>query len=278
MGFRARILRLGRRPDPGPDPEPVDEEPAAPAAPPDPETRRAAQPPAGTVTCPSCGVVLDPPPVRNRRCPACRQPIVVRRTDGRTVYLAEATVEVFEREQRRRRDLGTWTAAREAWLRLAREAGAPADRCDRLASRPLDEDTVAKARALYETAATRAIRAHARAGAWERAAAIGRELAAARHRADGATAPPDPETAAIHAEAMRAQLRSLRGAGTHAELVGGRCCPTCRADDGRVLPIDAELRDPRLPHAGCPRGLCACEWWFGGTVKAARRKARRGTP
>lgn len=202
---------------------------------------------------------------------------MVRRARGRTVYLAEAAVAVYDREQRRRRERATLTAARASWLRLGRGAGVPAARLERLAARPPDEASVAKARALYEAAAARVIREGVRAGAWERVAAAGRELAAARHRAAGAPVPPDPPTIAVHADAMAAQLRALRGAGTHAELVGGRCCAACRGDDGLVVAIDDELQRRRLPHAGCPRGLCACEWWIGGSAGApAQRGARTG--
>jgi hypothetical protein len=74
---------------------------------------------------------------------------------------------------------------------------------------------------------------------------------------------------------MLALLRSLGDAGTHAELVGASCCAACRSDDGRSYPIRQELRMPRLPHERCPRGLCACDWWLGGTPARPRRAPRR---
>lgn len=42
------------------------------------------------VVCPTCSVVLDPPPRASRRCPVCRQRIVVRRRGGAVSLLTEA--------------------------------------------------------------------------------------------------------------------------------------------------------------------------------------------
>ena len=52
---------------------------------------------------------------------------------------------------------------------------------------------------------------------------------------------------------MPALLRS-KGTGTHAEIVGGGCCATCRKDDGQAFAIKEELRAPRLPHARLSTG------------------------
>jgi hypothetical protein len=180
-------------------------------------------------------------------------------------------VEVFEDERRRAAHAAAWTGARASWLRLAREAGASDDRVARLAARPVSAETVEGARVLYVTTARRVVKGAAHARDWDRASRVGRELAAALHRAAGSPAPPEPESAAIHREAMLALLRSISDAGTHAELVGAGCCAACRSDNGRSYPIQQELRVPRLPHEGCPRGLCACDWWLGGTPGRARR-------
>lgn len=239
------------------------------------EAPRAVPPPAA-VACPSCARLIDPPPARSRHCPHCRRPIVVRHTGGRTVYLTEAAVEVFEAERRREIDEAAWFAARERWLRLARDAGVPQDRRDRAAGRPVSEAAVGEARDLYLAASAKEIRAATRTHDWAAAARRGRERATARYRDAGSPVPVPAEIRADHDAAMKALLRSLRGMGTHAELVADACCTACRAEGGRTFPIDAELRASRLPHEGCPRGLCACEWWLGGTP--SRRSRRRNAP
>jgi hypothetical protein len=228
------------------------------------------------IACPSCARIVDPAPVRPRKCPFCRRLIVVRRTGGRTVYLTEAAVEVFEAERQREADIASWTAQRAEWLRLAQGVHAPQEKIARILSRHLAPDTVAEARSLYVSAAGKVQKAAAKAGDWDVAARVGREQAAALYRDAGSPVPVPDEIAALHAEAMTALLREQAGTGTHAEIIGGRCCAACRRDDGKAFPIKEELRSPRLPHAGCPRGLCACEWWLGVTPPA--RKRRRVKP
>ena len=278
MSFIARLLR---RPAAGPaaairDPTDATDanEPRAPAAP-------APAPPAPVqpgAACPSCGTLLVPPPARTRRCPRCRQAIVIRRTDGRTVYLTEAAVEVFEAQRRHESDVATWTAARREWLRLARGVGAPEDRRRRIEAHAVTVEAVEDAKTLYLSAATKAAHTAKTARDWNAVARILGERAGALYREAGSPVPPHDEIVAIHADAMTAMLRSLRGTGTHAEVVGSTCCQGCRADDGRAFAIADELRTPRLPHPGCPRGLCACEWFVAGTPKKRRTRRKRTTP
>ena len=47
---------------------------------------------ASTPYCPYCALLLDPPPESSRRCPRCRERIIVKRVDGRAIYLTEAAV------------------------------------------------------------------------------------------------------------------------------------------------------------------------------------------
>jgi hypothetical protein len=277
MSFLSRLLRRG--PAPGGDVPDGEDAPAiAHADPPGPEASHevapAAPPVPEAIACPSCARLVDPPPVRTRKCPHCRRPIIVRRTDGRTVYLTEAAVEVFKAERQREADMAAWTTQRAQWLRLAKGVGASQERRGRIAARPVSAESVADARALYLASAAKERKEAARLGAWDIAARIGREEAMALYREAGSPIPVPDEIAEIHTNAMSGLLRSLKGTGTHAEIVGGSCCAACRADDGRAFAIADELRHPRLPHAGCPRGLCPCEWWIGVTPPKKRRSRR----
>jgi hypothetical protein len=225
------------------------------------------------IACPNCGVTLDPPPAHSRRCPSCRHPIVVRHLDGRAIYLTESAVATFESERRRELDEVTWTRERQHWLHLARMSGAPADRRRRLAARPLTAASVAASRALYLGAAERAARAARRDKRWDELAQIRRRQAAELFAEAGGSVPPADELVALYREGVAATLRKIAELAREAELVGASCCPACRADNGRIFRITDELRTPRLPHAGCPRGLCACDWWP--AVHSARPKRRR---
>jgi hypothetical protein len=221
-----------------------------------------APPPAPVVIahCPYCALVLDPAPTVSRRCDRCRQRIMVKRVDGQAVYLTEAAVQVFDSERRRIADSARLTRERERWLRLAATAGAPAGRQAQLATARLSEELVAAARSLYLTTVDRAFRAAKHDRAWDGASRIRRDQAMALYRLAGSPVPPPADVAATYREGVAAELRGVAEISRDAELVSARCCDACRADDGRIFRITSELRTPRLPHVGCPKGLCRCHW------------------
>ena len=219
-------------------------------------------PPAPVVLahCPYCALLLEPAPTVSRRCDRCRQRIIVKRVDGQPVYLTEAAVQVFDAERRRLGNAARLTRERERWLRLAATAGAPAGRQARLAAARLTEDVVAAARSLYLTTVDRAFWSARRDHDWERASRIRRDQAMALYRLAGSPVPPPENVMAIFREGVAAELRGVAEISRDAELLSARCCDACRADDGRILRITTELRTPRLPHTGCPKGLCHCHW------------------
>jgi uncharacterized Zn finger protein (UPF0148 family) len=229
------------------------------------------------VACPNCGVVLDPPPDHTRLCPRCRRRIVVRHTEGRAIYLTEAAVEVFEAERQHEIEEQTWTRERHRWLQLARLTGAPADRRLRVATAPLTAAAVQSSRTLYLVAAERAVRAARRDKHWDDVARIRRRQAAALFEEAGGSPPPADEITALYREGVAATLRALAAVSREAELVGASCCPACRADNERIFRIADELRTARLPHAGCPRGLCTCDWWPAMRNPATKRRRRRAS-
>jgi hypothetical protein len=205
--------------------------------------------------------VLKPPPLATRRCPRCRQRIIVKRVGDRRVYLAEAAVPVFDAERRRLSNAGRWTGLRDRWLELALKAGADERRAARIARDPVSELVVEAARSLYMTAAERSFRAARHDRRWDDAARIRFEQALAVHRVGGSPVPVSIEVVRLHREGVVTSLRGIGGVAPEAELRAGRCCDECRADDGVVVRVDDELRAPRLPHAGCPKGPCACRWY-----------------
>ena len=224
--------------------------------------------------CPYCGVLLDPPPTGTRRCTRCRKRIVVRHVSRRAVYLTEAAVPVFEGERQRSLDERRWASERRRWLHLAKGAKAPVDRRQRISRAPLSADAVRAARTLYLTTVEREVRAARRAGKWNDVAVIRREQAAALFEEAGSPVPPPVEVLRLHQEASKAALKAMASVARDADLVGSSCCPACRVDDGKTFRIADELRVPRLPHQGCPRGLCGCDWWM--ATEAPKRRWRRG--
>jgi hypothetical protein len=232
---------------------------------------------AAPVACPSCAYLIDPAPVRSRLCPYCRNRVVVRRFEGRLVYLAEAAVVAFEAERRRESDERAWTIARSRWLRLAATVEAPAARIEKLATAPISSATVDAARALYATAADHAAIAARREKHWGELGRIRGEQVAALYADAGSPVPPPADLVRLYRDGRSAVLRSLAPWAPDAELVGAGCCSACRQDDGKAFPVVTELRKPRLPHEGCPKGLCACDWWIAVVDHTPSRRARPGS-
>lgn len=228
---------------------------------------------AAGVACPNCGIALDPPPRSTRLCPSCRNRIVVRRSEGRVVYLTEAAVAIFEAERDRDAQAQTWARQRNDWLQHARLVGVPEERRRLNAAKPLSAAVVRAARNLYLVAVEREVSAARREKRWEDVARMRRRQAAALFDEAGGVVPPSDEVVALHRDGMAATLRELATVSREAELVGAGCCRACRTDDERVFRIVDELRVPRLPHADCPRGLCACDWWP--AVRSPRQKRVR---
>ena len=242
---------------------------------------RKAAPALATATCPYCAVLLQPAPVSSQRCARCHQRIIVKRADGRTVYLTEAAVPVFQAERRRVASAGRLNRDRARWLKLAAAAGAPADRTARLVAAEISDQVVEGCRTLYLGTVEQSFRAARRERRWEDASRIRRAQALVLYRVAGSPVPPPEGILKLHWDATAAELRGIAEIAREAELVGAACCDTCRADDGRILRITAELRVPRLPHDGCPRGLCRCRWdlpaRYRTTVRRYLRRARADT-
>jgi len=240
-----------------------------------PRAKASGQPVVASAFCPYCGVLLDPPPAASRRCTSCLQRIVVKRISGRTVYLAEAAVLVFDAERRRQGSASRLTRQREAWLRLAVGVGAPAGRVARLGDARLSQEVVDATRALYLATADRAFRAARRQRDWELAARIRRDQARALYRQAGAPQPIPADIVELFGEGVAAELRGIAEISRDAELVSAGCCDACRADEGRIFRISQLLRVPRLPHAGCSRGLCRFRFDLGARDRSTLRRYLR---
>jgi hypothetical protein len=200
---------------------------------------------------------------------------VVRRIDGRSVLLTPEVVAIFDRERQRTADEQRWTAERAEWLRLAATVNANPVRAAKLAERKISAGAVEDARALYLTAADDAARTSRAAKRWPNVSRIRRQEATALFTAVGKPVPVPNEIAALRREAMIAELRALAVHYKGAELISSGCCRICRADDGHVFVIADELRARRLPHAGCSKGLCACDWWLAIPGPKKRKRARK---
>jgi DNA-directed RNA polymerase subunit RPC12/RpoP len=237
--------------------------------------------PTALVACPYCGSLLDPPPDHTRLCPNCRHRIVVRHSEGRAIYLTETAVDIYEAERQAELEKQAWTRERRKWLQLARLVGAPADQRRDVANTPVSSAAVDSARTVYLVAAERAVQAARRDKRWDDVSRIRRRQAAALFEEAGSAPPVTDEIVTLYREGVAATLRGLRAVSREAELVGAPCCHACRGDNERIFRIADELRTPRLPHPGCPRGLCPCDWWPAlpnPTKKRSRRRPASASP
>ena len=203
---------------------------------------------------------------------------MVRRVNGRRVLLTEEALNVFEAQRDRDSRVQAWTSERARWLTLARGVSAPDNRVGRLGAASPSDAVVAASKSLYLAAAERAVRTARREKKWDQVASIRRAQAAALYRACGSAVPPPDDVVALYREWSVASLRSAVRFGKNAELAAQGCCAICRQDDGRTFRITAELRTPRLPHAGCPRGLCLCDWFPLPDTKGPKQRVRRRRP
>ena len=202
----------------------------------------------------------------------------MRHLDGRRVYLTEAAVEVFEAERHREANERAWGIARGRWLQLAATLQVPLAKRDRIALMPISEAAVEAARILYTTAADAAAREARGEKRWEDVVRIRGEHAAALYADAGSPVPPPDDLVALYREGKSAMLRSLAKWAPDVELVGAGCCRSCREDDGKAFKIAKELREPRLPHPGCPKGLCGCDWWMAVMDQKPARRRRAASP
>jgi hypothetical protein len=181
---------------------------------------------------------------------------------------------VFEAQRRRELDEARWSAAREHWLHLARSVGASKDRRTRLAAIPISADVVSASRRLYTTSAARRITVARRERRWGDVGQIARDEAIALYQDAGSPTPVPEEILARYREGMTALLRSLIPIAKDVEVVSAGCCRACRRDEGLTFRTSDEVKGSRLPHEGCPRGLCGCDWWPAVVDRRRRRKRR----
>lgn len=229
-----------------------------------------------TAVCPYCALVLDPAPTASRRCPRCRERIVVRRVPGRTVYITEAAVPVFEAQWKQTGAKDRNERARARWLELATVAGASSEKLKRAAGAPPTEASVDAAKALYFATVDRAFRAAKHDRDWDAASRIRRDEALALHRVARRPVPPTDDVLALHREGVAAELKGIGEVVREAQLAARSCCDVCVADEGRIVRISTETRVRSLPHEDCPRGLCRCHWVIPAKhIETMRRYARR---
>jgi len=210
--------------------------------------------------CPHCGVVFDPPPKASRRCPECREKLVIR-TDPITrvkLVLSPDGAEDFDRQKEasatKRRIM-----KRISSLRLSGEdyEAAAADLREQFnVAEPLPGD-------VFWRLASNLHMVQERSGEWSDAARTFSEMAKyLRDEGRDPTICLEQKFINVlrdHAEATAPGSASI--AIPFVDIAAHSGCEVCGADDGRRLSIaDAQEQMP-LPHDNCPEGYCGCVYW-----------------
>ena len=198
------------------------------------------------VSCPACGVKLDPPPSSSRNCPHCDAKVVVRKERGQAFFLTEEQDQERKKQKANERELERCLA--EANLigcsdadferttgELRKEWGkdpSPGDVFWRLANSTAMEQAVAND--------------------FRRAALTYRQMA------DHVCAEGKDWSVTAH----EGVLYELREASKYTEASTVMSLQTCGCDvcaaDTRKISLAQALTNPQLPHEGCVNPPCTC--------------------
>ena len=215
-------------------------------------------PAATQAACPYCGVIINPPPVRTRKCPECREKIVrVRRwqresDQAPTMYLTEAQAAVFYQEQNRyalrdkaiqraeriRVDCGTFKA-REKKLQKEMPGSGPRDvlwdlatlRALSLMKRGHSEDWHALSQIYFHQALWLSEEGRDKHEWWN-----------------------------LKRESNKAQARSYMLRGIETVEIMAKDCEGCRAFAGKRYPVEEAIENWPIPESACTAEWCSCMW------------------
>ena len=236
MGFLQRILGTrGERATNAPEKTPAN--------------HRAEEPPEKLAACPQCGVILDPPPPRNRKCTSCQSKIIVRtrRSDSAKLYLTEGDAKVFDRERKAE-------VFRNKALRAAADLG-----MDQKAFERVEKELLAKSPGygpgdVFWTLANKQLANQMRSGNWHGLSMTYFHQALWLHN-------EGRPYAHLKVEAEKALAQSYAGRDCQElEINVNHCCPNCDQFNGRIYPIEQALREWPVPVQECTNGWCLCTW------------------
>lgn len=200
--------------------------------------------------CPYCGVVIDPPPARSRKCPDCRERIVVRtrRSDGAKVLLTEADAADFD-EQRKAE------AARNDAIRKSSNIGAtPEDFANAERTVAQKFGTALPRDVFWQLANEFAVRAM-KSNDWHALSMVYWQQARLLYE----EGKPHLDLAR---EASKASLQRYAHDGFVKQVeILCNCCELCERDAGRKMSVQDAMEQLPIPHEESANdGWCICLW------------------
>ena len=201
-----------------------------------------------SAACPYCGNVLDTPPKSSRKCPACRDKIVVRtrRNDGAKLYLTENDAKVFDAERKA-------DAFRNKAIRAAADMG-----MDQTAFERTEKELLAKSPGygpgdVFWALANKQLAKQMRSDNWHGLSMTYFHQALWLHN-------EGRPYAHLKVESEKALAQSFAGRDCQELEVMGGCCPNCDQFKGRVYPIEQAVNVWPVPVEDCTNGWCTCMW------------------
>lgn len=208
--------------------------------------------------CPHCGVVLDPPPKANRKCPDCRDPIVVRTRDGNKLLFTPDGADAYDRQRKAEHD-------RNDARRKAEAIGATDDDWDRMEAELTGRfGQVPSGGDVFWALANKAVMEEAEAGEWQRAGMVYFQMGLHMQR-------EGRKFHHLRQEAMRCFVREARQSAARLgyqrpvlRLIGRRDDrELCAATDGQTCSVEQLLgEDPPAPHYYEDGRWCVCSVVF----------------
>ncbi len=218
------------------------------------------EPPPMPAACPTCGVVLDPPPQRTRNCPDCGSKIVLRTdratkekryltTEGAVAFdKAKALASAKKKAIRRIEALGLTVADYET---------TEAELTKQFGTRPNPGDVY------WRVANEQVMRlGDPRINGYEMQQI--RSQMARHSKEEGRSAVHIQKLG--HKERLWYEKASLAdyagddGSPWRARVSANACCDVCEELDGRIYTFDQAIEEMPIPPDGCTRGWCNCGW------------------
>ncbi len=210
--------------------------------------KQGANAPEQVAACPYCGVILDPPPQRNRKCPSCGEKIIVRtrRSDGAKLCLTEDDAKVFDAERKAE-------AFRNKAIRAAAGIGMDERDFERTEKELLAKSSGYSPGDVFWSLAGKQALNQMQSGDWHGLSMTYFQQALWLHD-------EGRPYAHLKVEAEKALAQSYVGRCQELEVLTNECCPNCDQFNGRKYPIQQAVNEWPVPVEDCTNGWCTCTW------------------
>lgn len=200
--------------------------------------------------CPHCGVNFDPPPARTRKCPKCRERVVVRSHRKQKFYLTEAQVEAFEKKRARE-------YLRNAAIRAAENIHVNLEKFETRERDLQDEMPGSGPHDVFWSLANERVaslmKPQMSSSDWHRLSMVYFQQALWLNK-------QERDYWHLKSEADKAYAQSYALQGIETLEIVAEDCDECRAFHGKQYPIHQAVKSWPIPEGVCTAKWCTCTW------------------